>query len=92
MEIRLTPAAREFVFAQGESAITVSSLLFSSCCSGPLPPEVKPGAPADASGFTPFTSSGLTVYYDSLLEPRPQLTVALRDYGSYRELVVQDWE
>jgi len=72
--------------------VTVSSLIFSSCCSGPLPPEVKPGAPADAHGFSRFAADGVVVFYDSLLNERPELVIDCKDFGSYKELFVQGWE
>lgn len=92
MVISVTPGARQFLADKGASALTVTSLVFSSCCSGPLAPEVKPGSPADPVGFMRFEASDVAVYYDSLLEPRPELVVDLKDYGSYRELFVQAWE
>jgi len=92
MKITLTPVARSFLAEQKSSAVTVSSLVFSSCCSGPLPPEVKAGAPADAEGFVPYQGDGLTVYFDSLLDPRPELVIDLKEFPMYRELFVQGWE
>jgi hypothetical protein len=92
MQITMTPAALAFVNAQGASGVTVASLVFSSCCSGPLPPEVKPGAPADREGFSIHDSAGGPVYYDSLLDLRAELVIDLKDYGSYQELFVQGWE
>jgi hypothetical protein len=91
LEILLTPAAAAHLSALGETALTIASLVFSSCCSGPLPPEVKPGAPADPFGFDPFTVDGLTVYFDSLLDPRPRIVIDLKDYGKYQELCIPDW-
>jgi hypothetical protein len=91
MQIQLTPAAAAWLENQGQQALTVTSLVFSSCCSGPLPPEVKPGAPADPDGFDPLASGSFTVYYDSLLAPRAHLTIDIKDYGKYQELVVLDW-
>ncbi|HYG59592.1 MAG TPA: CC/Se motif family (seleno)protein [Symbiobacteriaceae bacterium] len=92
MEIRLTDEALAFLAESNAGALTVASLVISSCCSGPLPPEVKPGAPADLTGFDRYASGGMTVYFDSLLDPRPAITVDLKDYGSYRELFIQGWE
>lgn len=92
MLITLTSSAQAFVQAKGEASVTVASLVFSSCCSGPLPPEVKPGAPSDADGFDQYAAEGLTIFFDSLLDPRPELVIDLKDYGSYRELFVQGWE
>lgn len=45
MRVSLTPNAKAFLAEQGARDLTVSSLVFSSCCSGPLAPEVKPGPP-----------------------------------------------
>lgn len=92
MEIGFTPAARAFVESVGADAITVASLVFSSCCSGPLPPEVKPGAPADAEGFSRHSAEGITLYFDSLLDPRPSLQIDLRTFPLYQELFIQGWE
>lgn len=92
MVISITPGARQFLAKQSASALTVASLVFSSCCSGPLPPEVKPGAPRDAVGFVRYEAGPVEVYYDSLLDPRTELVVDLKDYGSYRELFVPGWE
>lgn len=90
MNIRLTPAASDFL-APDQKAITVSSVVYSSCCSGPLPPAVTPGEPLDTEGFVRFRVGPLTVYYDQLLEERPELVIDLKDYGRYRELVVEGW-
>jgi hypothetical protein len=92
VEVELTPAAAAFLQEKGATSLTVASLVFSSCCSGPLPPEVKPGAPADTDGFDQYDAGGVTLYYDSLLDPRPALTVDCKDFGSYRELFVVGWE
>jgi len=92
MEVSLSPGARHFLQEKGTSALTVASVVFSSCCSGPLAPEVKPGAPADPVGFVQLRTADVAIYYDSLLDPRPELVVDLRDYGSYQELFVQGWE
>ncbi len=92
MKIDLTPDAKSFLAEQQAPAITISSLVFSSCCSGPLPPEVKPGAPADTEGFVAFASEGLTVYFDSLLDPRPEIVIDLKEFPMYRELFIQGWE
>ena len=92
MEVQLTAAASAFLGEKSADALTVASLVFSSCCSGPLPPEVKPGAPADSDGFDRYDAGGVAVYYDSLLDPRPALVIDCRDFGSYRELFVQGWE
>lgn len=91
MEISLTSGAMAFVQSKGTAAVTVASLVFSSCCSGPLPPEVKPGAPADTHGFDPLAAGDITVYYDSLLDPRPAIVIDVKDFGSYQELFVQGW-
>lgn len=93
MEIRLTSDALAFLKEKGRAEITVASLVFSSCCSGPLPPEVKPGAPLDPFGFGRLEGAdGVTVYFDSLLEPKPLLTIGLKNFGTYRELYVDGWE
>jgi len=92
MQVSLTPRAQSFLKAKGADAITVSSLVFSSCCSPPLPPEVTAGPPADSNGFAPVMVEGVTLYFDSLLEPRPQLIIDLKEYERYQELVVQGWE
>lgn len=92
MQVTLTPDARAFLAERGAAAVTVASLVFSSCCSGPLAPEVKPGSPADADGFEQIPTAGVEVFYDSLLEPRPEIIIDLKDFGSYRELFVQGWE
>jgi hypothetical protein len=92
MEVTLTPAARAFLEAKGAAAVTISSLVFSSCCSGPLPPEVKPGAPADPDGFDRYDAESVVIYYDSLLDPKPAIVIDCRDFGSYQELFVQGWE
>lgn len=92
MEIRLTPAALSFLAETGANAVSVSSLVFSSCCSGPLPPEVKPGPPNDTDGFLVYASGDLTIYFDTLLDPKPELMIDLKDFGLYRELFVDGWE
>jgi hypothetical protein len=92
MEVRLTPAAAAFVAERGEDRVTVSSVVFSSCCSGPLPPEAKLGAPNDAEGFSTWQAGPITVYYDSLLDERPELVIDLREFVSYKELCIQGWE
>lgn len=92
MEITFTPKALAFLGEKHATAVTMTSLIFTSCCSGPLPPEVKPGAPSDSDGFHPYPAGELTLYFDSLLEPRPLLVIDVKDYGSYRELFVQGWE
>lgn len=92
MKITFTPAAKAFLGEKGAGAVTVSSLVFSSCCSGPLPPEVKPGAPADADGFDQYAAEEYVVYYDSLLDPQPAIVIDCRDFGSYQELFIQGWE
>lgn len=91
MEIRLTPAAAAHLSAEGQTELTVASLVFSSCCSGPLPPEVKLGAPSDPFGFERLEVDGLTVYFDSLLDPRPQVVIDLKAYDKYQELCIPDW-
>jgi hypothetical protein len=91
VEIRLTPEARAFLQSRGATAVTVASLVFSSCCSGPLPPEVKVGPPADADGFDRFQAGDITVYYDSLLYPRPEVVICLKDFGRYQELQIDGW-
>ena len=92
MKISMTPAAASFISDSNAAAITVASLVFSSCCSGPLPPEVKPGPPADTEGFDTYTADNVTIFYDSLLDPRPELVIDCKDYGSYRELFIRGWE
>lgn len=92
MEITFTPNALAFLGEKQAGAVTMTSLIFTSCCSGPLPPEVKPGAPADQEGFVVYPAGDLTLYFDSLLDPRPALVIDLKDYGTYRELFVQGWE
>jgi len=92
MEVRLTEAARAFLAERGAAEVTVSSVVISSCCSGPLPPEAKPGAPADVDGFERLDAGGVAVYYDSLLDPVAELVIDVRDYGSYRELVLPGGE
>lgn len=90
MQIRLTPEAAAFL-APSQQALTVSSVVFSSCCSGPLPPAVTPGAPLDPEGFTELRVGPLTVYFDTLLDERPELVIDLQNYGRYRELVLRGW-
>ncbi|MFZ5823537.1 MAG: CC/Se motif family (seleno)protein [Bacillota bacterium] len=92
MKIVFTDAARAFLAEQHASAVTVSSLVFSSCCSGPLPPEVKPGEPNDLEGFVPYGVENLTVYFDSLLDPRPEIRIDLKEFPMYRELFIEGWE
>jgi hypothetical protein len=92
VKVELTPTALAFLADQGAGACTVSSLVFSSCCSGPLPPQVKPGAPADDAGFARHTAGAVTVFYDSLLDERAEIVIDVKDYGKYRELFVQGWE
>lgn len=92
MQIHITPDARAFLAAQQAPAVTISSLVFSSCCSGPLPPEVKPGAPVDPDGFVRYAAESLTVYFDSLLDPRPAIVIDLKEFPMYRELFIQGWE
>lgn len=92
MEVQLTPAAVAFLQEKGTASLTVASTVFTSCCSGPLPPEVKPGAPADADGFTWYEAGGIAVFYDSLLDPRPGIVIDCKDFGTYRQLFVQGWE
>lgn len=91
MQIIVTPTAAAWLQSKGTHAFTVASLVFSSCCSGPLPPEVKDGAPSDTDGFTQIPTGEWTVYYDSLLEEQPILTIDLMDYVKYQELAVVDW-
>ncbi len=92
MKIALTPAARAYLQEQGADTVTVTSLVFTSCCSGPLPPEVKPGPPADPDGFAEYRDGDVRVLYDSLLDPRDELVIDLKDYGAYKELLVKGWE
>ncbi len=92
MNISFTPGARAFLTEKGADTVTVASLVFSSCCSGPLPPEVKPGAPSDTDGFSVHHNGDVNIYYDSLLDPRPEIVIDVKDYGSYRELFIQGWE
>lgn len=92
MRISLTEGARSFLRQKGEASVTIASLVFSSCCSGPLPPEVRPGVPSDPHGFTVVPAGDVTVFYDSLLDPRPDLRIDVKDYGKYQELFVQGWE
>lgn len=91
MEILLTPAAAAHLSALGQTELTVASLVFSSCCSGPLPPEVKVGAPADPFGFEAIQLDGMTIYFDSLLDPRPRVVIDLKTYDKYQELCIPDW-
>ena len=92
MKVTFTPLAAAFLQEKGALDVTVSMLVFSSCCSGPLPPAVKPGAPADTEGFARHESDGVTVYYDSLLDELPEVIIDCKDFGSYKELFVQGWE
>lgn len=92
MQISLTDNARRFLAELGQAELTVASLMFSSCCSGPLPPEVKPGAPADAEGFDRYQAEACTIFFDTLLDPRPAILIDLKEYPRYRELFVQGWE
>lgn len=92
MQITFTPVAEAFLAEKGATELTIASVVFSSCCSGPLPPEVKPGAPADQEGFDSYNAGSRTIYFDSLLDPRPAIVIDVKDYGSYRELFVQGWE
>lgn len=91
MRFQLTPAADAYVRRHG-GTLTVASLIVSSCCGVPMPPEVKPGAPGDMDGFRRLTQDGLTIWFDSLLEPREVIAIDLRDYGKLQELVVQNWQ
>lgn len=92
MKISFTPEARNFLADRNAQAVTISSLLFTSCCSGPLAPEVKPGAPADPEGFILYEGEQMTVYYDSLLDPRPEIIIDLKEFPMYSELFIQGWE
>lgn len=92
MKIIVTPDARSFLTEENAPAITIASLVFSSCCSGPLPPEVKPGPPNDTEGFVRYETEDLTVYFDSLLDPRPEIVIDLKEFPMYRELFIQGWE
>lgn len=92
LKITLTEAALSYLAEQKVSAVTIASLVFSSCCSGPLPPEVKPGPPTDPEGFAVHAANGVQVYYDSLLDPRPQVIIDLKEFPLYRELFVHDWD
>lgn len=92
MKISFTPGARSFLAEQNTSVVTVASLVFSSCCSGPLPPEVKPGEPNDADGFVKYEAEGLAIYFDSLLDPRPAILIDLKEFPLYRELFIEGWE
>jgi hypothetical protein len=91
LEILLTPEAATYLETLGLTELTIASLVFSSCCSGPLPPEVKPGAPADPFGFDQVTVDGFTLHWDSLLDRRPRVVIDLKDYGKYQELHIPDW-
>ncbi len=91
MLFRLTPAAADYVRGQG-SVLTITSLMMSSCCGTPMPPEVTLGAPRDPEGFYCFSQDDLTIWFDSLLEPRPAVEIDLKDYGRRRELLIQQWE
>ncbi|MGE5674768.1 MAG: CC/Se motif family (seleno)protein [Mycobacterium leprae] len=92
MEIILTPAARSLLTAEGATAVTVSSVVFSSCCSGPLDPAAEPGPPRDAEGYRQYGADGVTLFLDSLLEPAPSsITIDAKNYGKYQELVVSHW-
>lgn len=92
MKIHFTPDARAFIAEQKTQAITIASLVFSSCCSGPLPPEVKAGPPADTEGFVPYESEQIAVYFDSLLDPRDEIVIDVKEFPMYRELYVQGWD
>lgn len=92
MKITFTPDARAFLAEQSAAAVTIASLVFSSCCSGPLPPEVKPGAPNDPEGFALYAADGLTIYFDSLLDPRDEIVIDLKEFPMYRELFIVGWE
>lgn len=92
MKISFTPAARTYLSDRSAPAVTISSLVFTSCCSGPLPPEVKPGAPTDPEGFVPYEGEQLTIYFDSLLDPRPEIIIDLKEFPMYSELFIQGWE
>lgn len=92
MQITLTPEARSFLSEAGTSEVAVTSLVFSSCCSGPLPPEVKPGRPGDTDGFLVLQSADVTVYYDTLLDEKESIQIDVKDYGLYRELVIKGWQ
>lgn len=92
MKINFTPAALASLAGQDPPAVTVASLVFSSCCSGPLPPEVKPGAPSDTEGFIPYEADGLTVYFDSLLDPRDEIVIDLKEFPMYSELFIRGWD
>ena len=92
VKVSFTPAAAAFLGVKGAAAVTVSSVVISSCCSGPLPPAVRPGAPADTEGFSRLMAEGVTVFYDSLLDELPAFVIDCKDFGSYQELFVQGWE
>lgn len=92
MKISFTPNARAFLAEQNAPAVTIASLVFSSCCSGPLPPEVKPGPPADIEGFAEYDAGQLKVYFDSLLDPRDEILIDLKEFPMYRELFIQGWD
>jgi hypothetical protein len=92
VQVIFSPDAQAYLAGKGTNDVTVSSLVFTSCCSGPLPPEVKPGAPTDPEGFHQFDVGQVTLFYDSLLDPRSELLIDLKNYGSYRELFAVGWE
>lgn len=91
MRFALTPAAAAYVRAHG-GTLTIASLIVSSCCGLPMPPEVKPGPPPDTDGFRHLEQDGLTIWFDGLLEPRPVVEIDLQDYGKFQELAVQNWQ
>lgn len=90
MEFRISPGAAEYVQNHG-GVVTIQPLVISNCCGAPLPPEVRLGAPHDPDGFAVYEQDGITVYYDSLLDPRPLLEIELKDYGLLQELVLANW-
>jgi hypothetical protein len=92
MQVRLTPAAAQYLRSAGAESLSVSALVI-SCCAGPsLPPEVRPGAPADLDGFSVREADGVTVYIDTLLGARRELVIDLKQFARLQELYVSEWE
>lgn len=87
MQFDFTPAAARYIQDHG-GTVTVQTVIISGCCMPALPPEVRPGPPADPEGFTRHRADGITVYFDTLLAAPPKVTIDLRHYGKLRELVL----
>jgi hypothetical protein len=88
-EIRIEPAAREYLAARG-AAVTLRGARRHGCCGGTaFVPVAEPGAPVDREHYRPVEVEGITVFLERDVETGSEpLVVDLDELWGWKRLSV----